>query len=150
MKKLCCLLVFVLVTLSLSACSTMQLQRPQVSLVEFTPRPITGFEAIFDIKLKVLNPNAVALPLSGMTYEIALNGEPLFRGASADLPTIKAYGEEYIQVSVSTSLLSAPKIILNLANKSTRDIHYQFKSKLDLKGMLPGFTIVEEGVLPLR
>lgn len=144
------LILLSLTILNLSSCATLHLEKPYVSLVNFSPRPINGFEAAFDITLKVKNPNSVALPLSGMTYEIALNGESLLKGATGNLPTIPAYGEDEIQLSISTSLLSAPKILLSLLNKPSTDIRYQFKSRLDLKGMLPSFNIVEEGVLPVR
>lgn len=144
------LIVLSMIILNLSSCATMHLQKPHVSLVNFSPRPINGFEAAFDITLKVQNPNSVSLPLSGMTYEIALNGDSLLKGATGNLPTIPAYGEDEIQLSISTSLLSAPKILLNLLNKPNTDIRYQFKSRLDLKGILPSFNIVEEGVLPIN
>lgn len=153
MKKLLnrCALVLLVLSLigSLGSCATLHLEKPYVSLVDFKPRPISGLEAAFDITLKVKNPNSVSLPLSGMTYEIALNGASLLKGATGNLPTIPAYGEETIQLSLSTSLLSAPKIVLALLNKPEEEIRYQFKSRLDLKGVLPSFNIVEEGVLPL-
>ena len=150
MKKPIYLFVLMIWGIGISGCANLQLDSPKISIVNFTPKPIKGFDAEFDIVLKIKNPNAIALPLTGMSYQIALNGEPLLSGVSNDLPTIKAYGEEEIAVSVSTNLLSAPKFILKLLNNSNKDIRYQFKSKLDLKGMLPSFNIVEEGVLPLK
>lgn len=142
--------IFIMFVLVLSSCASLKLEKPQISLVEFIPKPIKGLEAEFDVVLKINNPNAIALPLQGMSYQIALNGDSLLKGVSNNLPTIKAYGEERITLTISTSLISAPKIVLKLLNNPGKDIRYQFKSKLDLKGMLPSFTIVEEGILPIR
>ena len=142
--------MFVAIILALSGCASLQLEKPHVALVNFTPRPLDGLEAQIDIVLRITNPNAMALPLAGMNYQIALNGEPFLSGVSNNLPTIKAYGEETVAVTVSTSLLSTSKIILKLLNSANKDIRYQFKSTLDLKGMLPSFNIVEEGLLPIN
>ena len=137
-------------TLFLNACANLQLQSPQVSVISISPSQNSGLDLGFDVKLKVTNPNAIALPIEGMNYALALNGAKLLRGTTGKVPTIAAYGSETIDISVSTNLLSAPQFLVGLLGKSNEDISYELSGTLDLAGYLPSLSISESGKVPLR
>jgi len=121
------------------------MEPPRVALVSLSAPTLSNLEALFSVKLRITNPNSIPLPLKGMNYSLALNNYSVFQGVSNNLPTIAAYGEEVVELSVSTNLLSAPKFLLDLASKPDQAINYNFSSKVDLKGALPSFNIKESG-----
>ena len=49
-----------------------QLDPPRISLAQIQPQEFTGFEAVFQIKLRVLNPNDVALKVIGIEADLEI------------------------------------------------------------------------------
>ncbi|WP_083608131.1 LEA type 2 family protein [Teredinibacter haidensis] len=143
------LLVAVFFLCVLSGCASMQLEQPQVSIIGFSPVKTSGLEALFELQVRIANPNGIPLPIQGMSYEFAINDTGLLRGVSNNIDTIPAYGSQDIALQLSANLLSAPKILYNLLKKPNQKIHYAFKTKIDLKGALPSIRLVEEGELPV-
>lgn len=131
----------------LSACASMQLEQPQVSVIGFKPLSASGLDAIFELDVRIANPNNIALPVQGMSYEFAINDTGLLRGVSSQIGNIPAYGSRDITLQISTSLFSAPKILFNLMKDPAQKIHYTFTTKLDLAGVLPTIRLVEKGVI---
>ncbi len=143
-------LFIVLMILSTAACESIQLTPPQVSVLKIRPSNSGGFDLEFFIDLKISNPNSIALPVNGMSYSISLNNAKVLQGVSNSIPTIPAYGSQYVTVSISSNLLSAPKLLVNLLKNPSSTIQYELNGKIDLEGLLPSFNIVEKGEVPLE
>lgn len=141
------LLVLGLYLLLLQGCATLRLEPPHIAVVNIKPVAGNGLGLAFDVQLKVVNPNGVALPIKGMSYQLALNGIEVLQGATAEIPSIPAYGERQFSVPVSASLLAAPKLLLQLANQSAPTLDYEFSARIDLQGFLPSQYVVEKGRL---
>lgn len=131
----------------LSACASMQLEQPQVSVIGFRPVTANGLDAVFELDIQIVNPNGMALPVRGMSYEFAINGTGLLHGVSSQIGDIPAYGKRDVTLQISASLFSAPKILYNLMKDPDQKIHYTFTTKLDLAGVLPTFRLVEDGTI---
>lgn len=145
-------LIMLFAALTLSACATFNLQPPQLTLLEIAPvsAGTRGLDLSFNIRLRVANPNAIPLPIKGMSYTLALNGADVLQGVSNNIPRIAAYGSEEVTLTIGTNLLSAPKFLLGLLRKPNQEIRYELQSKIDLDGPFPTFNVVETGLVPVK
>ncbi|ABD80836.1 LEA type 2 family protein [Saccharophagus degradans] len=141
-----CWLAIAATLLLISGCATLNIEQPKVSVTRLAPASSgSSLGTLFEIDLKIANPNGVALPIKGMSYSLAINGAELLFGTSNQIPTIPAYGSETVTLQVEANLLSAPKLFLALNKSKTLD--YTFKTKIDLSGPLPTINVVESGTL---
>lgn len=146
MKKLLAVSLLIL----LGGCATLNMEPPQIALTSITPASSGGLDTSFNIGLRISNPNGVSLPIKGMSYKIALNGAEVLQGVTNQIPRIPAYGTENVTVTVGANLLSAPKLLSSLMRNPDQRIRYDFSTKIDLEGPLPGFNVVETGFLPTQ
>ncbi len=136
--------------LLLAACNPMEkLATPKVRLVDIKFLESRGFEQRFLVGLMVENPNKVALPVEGLDYKIAINGQDVFRGLRGEIPTIAARGETYIEIPVSANLVSAAGVLASLLTDTRPALDYDLDANFDLKGVLPDFHIRERGQVNL-
>jgi len=138
------LLTIMMVSL-LVGCSTLQLDQPQVSVIGFKPARTNGLDAVFELDLRISNPNGITLPIRGISYEFSINNAALLRGVSNNIGDIPSYGSKDVSVQISTSLFSAPKLVMELIKQPSQEISYQLTTKLDLVGALPTLRVVESG-----
>ncbi len=121
--------------LALGGCAGL-LQRPaapRISLVGVELLSADLFEQRFRLRLRVQNPNAFALPITGLDYTVALNGERFASGVSNKPVTIPAYGEAVVQTEVSSSLGSLLRQLQQLGRGASPGMHYQIKGSLSLE-----------------
>lgn len=145
-KHLTVLLIIFSSALLTSGCATLNIEEPRIALTRLAPAQSgSSFGTLFEIDIKITNPNGIALPIRGMSYSLGINGAELLYGTSNQVPAIPAYGSETITLQVEANLLSAPKLFLAL-NKASR-IEYALKTKIDLSGPLPTLNLVESGTL---
>jgi len=142
------LVLCIVVGLGIAACASFKLDQPQITVLGFAPVKSSGMKALFELQIRIANPNGIDLPVSGMSYELAINDTKLLQGVSSKIPTIPAYGSQDVTLSMEANLFSAPKLLFGLMNKPGEDIHYSLSTKIDLQGAWPSFRIVEQGVFP--
>lgn len=144
------LFIFLLASLMLSACATLSpnFQQPQVSVTGISIAPESkGISPLFNIGLRVVNPNRSALPLQGMTYSVEVEGHRLLTGATADLPRIAAYDTADIMIQASPDLFGSARLLNQLLSGQQQGLKYLFKAQLDVGRLLPLITIEEKGEL---
>lgn len=92
-----CWLAIAATLLLISGCATLNIEQPKVSVTRLAPASSgSSLGTLFEIDLKIANPNGVALPIKGMSYSLAINGAELLFGTSNQIPTIPAYGSETV------------------------------------------------------
>jgi LEA14-like dessication related protein len=136
----------------LSACASFptHYQTPQVTVSSFSLSPQSQGTPVFDIGLRVINPNSVALPLRGMTYQVDIEGHRILSGATADLPRIGAYETADIVIQASPDLLGGLRLFNQLLNSQQQSFNYELKAQLDVGALLPLMTIEEKGAFGLE
>lgn len=143
------LILFVL----LQGCSTFgpRFETPSINITSLELMESQGLSQRFKIGLVLTNPNAVALPIHGMSYTLSLNGFKLINGVSNDLPKVAAYSEVPITLEASTDLFAALRFLNSLASESARDmLQYQLDAKIDFKGLRPVMNVRHDGVIQLQ
>jgi LEA14-like dessication related protein len=109
-----------------------QLETPRVNLADIRMQRPTGLETIFEVSLRVLNPNDVDLVVKGVDCELEVNGEPFATGLSAAEVRIPAYGAEIVPVTAYSSVIKIFRSVIGLHKTTT--LAYRLKGRLRLGG----------------
>jgi LEA14-like dessication related protein len=132
--------------LLLVGCATLgrDFEKPQVHIAGIRMVGIQGFESTFQVDLRVINPNGMALPLEGVVCDLALNGHHLAKGVANPGADIPAYGTALIPVTIYASLIDMVGLAHRLIQGSQRNAppekwSYAVTGQLDMGGSLwPG------------
>lgn len=140
--------------LLMSACSALRIgyETPRVNVQSIRMLPGTGGAALptFEIGLQVLNPNAEALRLRGISYTISLNDQPLIKGVGNNLPVIAAYGEGSVKLTASINVLAGIGLFRDMLDTSGDSFRYEFEAKLDPGAYQPKIRVSDSGVISLN
>ena len=142
-----CALIYAL----LAGCTGMpgSLEKPDVNVTSIKIGANEGLEQRFIVGLRITNPNRVALPIHGMSYNLALDGINLAKGVTNKIDTIPAYGEAKIDVEVGISLLSGVRLIQRLMSQQGQELGYTLDAKLDVgSAFMPRMVVSESGTVP--
>jgi LEA14-like dessication related protein len=102
-------------TLSVSACTTLgglaNVVEPEVDItdVKLLGTTLTGADLLFEFRVD--NPNAVALVLDGIGYQLSLNNERLLDGTRDQQTRIEANGRSTVQLPVSIKFADLYRVI---------------------------------------
>jgi len=145
--------VFLLLTAAcLASCTTIKpsFETPTVQVISFRPLSSGGLVPRFEIGLRVVNPNADALKLRGMSYNVSLDNYRVVEGAANDLPIVPAYGEAIFNLTAAVSLVDAMRFVNGLMSSADGQIEYRLQAKLDVGALIPSIRIEESGLLRTR
>ncbi len=127
-----------LVALVLSGCASLppDFERPVVHVADIRLVGATLFEQHFKLALRIQNPNPVALPISGLNYDLAVNGVPFARGTSAEAVTVPPYGTALLQADSYTTLAGLLKQLVQLgAGGAPKALRYRLTGRLSVAGL---------------
>lgn len=133
--------------LGLAACSSLDRDPLRIDLVGLEPLPGQELEVRFAVKLRVQNPNAVALDYDGVALTLEVNGQPLASGVSDQRGEIPRFGEALLRVPVSISAFSAVRQAWGMAGyQPGQGLPYVLRGKL-AGGLLGTARFTDRGVL---
>lgn len=137
---------------ALSACVGIprNLQTPEVSFVGVRAVDASLFEQRLEVRMRVRNPNDIALPVTGLDVEMELADEPFAHGVSAREFTVPAQGEAEFDMRVTANIAAALLKIAGADRSSREEIGYRLKGRLSTRlGLLRSIPFDETGTLPL-
>lgn len=120
---------------------------PQVSLSGLRPLSINGMEARFAVELRVLNPNAIALDIEGLYFEVFVHDSQVLSGASARAANIPAYGEGTVTLETTLGMLRAVTLMRELSEKPGGSLPYTLKTKVSLAQFPFPLRLEDSGVI---
>jgi LEA14-like dessication related protein len=82
--------------------------------------------------LSVQNPNAMAIPVRGMSYSLQVAGDDFARGVSPKAFTVPAYGETDVQVEMTTNLAGTLRKLQELLSGDRNVVDYELAGELDV------------------
>lgn len=146
--NLCKRLLLTLPLLLLAACGSLTpgFQDPQVSITSFALAPeSSGIAPRFNIGIRVTNPNRVALPLRGISYEVEVEGNRILNGASPDLPTVGAYDTADFVIEATPDLFGGARLLGDLFARQRSNLGFTFRARIDTGSLLPAIRVEESG-----
>ena len=116
----------------LMACSGLisKPEPPRVSLVGLSLISVELLEQRYQVSLRVKNPNAFDLPVSGIDFRLDINGQSFADGVSSQSVEVPAYGERVIQLEVSSSLLQVFRQFQSLQESQSRSFEYRISGSM--------------------
>lgn len=140
-----------LLLLLLPGCATMSpnYEEPSVAMTSFRALPSEGMVPVFEVGLRIINPNSQDLHLEGIVYTISLQGQELVKGVGKDFPVIEGYTQEDVTLTASVQVLSGLRLAGKLMRSQDPSMNYEFEAKLDLGGLYPSIRISESGEIDL-
>ncbi|HZZ92213.1 MAG TPA: LEA type 2 family protein [Usitatibacter sp.] len=123
----------------LSACASLPaMDPPRVTLADIDSVAFEGMELRMLVRLRVQNPNGIALDYDGIDVQVSLQGKGVARGVSDERGSVPRYGEAIIVLPVTVSLMDLGRQALGIFNGADGRIHYAIEGKLG--GTLLGAT----------
>ena len=138
--------------LGLSACSNVfyQYEEPKVDLIGLQALPAKGLNPGFRITLKITNPNDRPLPISGLYYEVAIEGHDIASGTFNEGLDLPAYGSKIITSDVQASLLGGLNLVGDLISRPRKQIDYALSAKVSISGFNLPMRISRKGTVQFQ
>jgi LEA14-like dessication related protein len=126
-------------------------ETPRVSLVSIQPLEMQMLEQRFELQLRIMNPNDVEIPVSGLSYALEINQREFAYGVSRQAVNIPPYGEALLQVEVVSNLLNVMRQLQQMGD-ATGDggLQYRLHGKIGLAGLRRGMPFDYAGKLLYR
>ena len=112
---------------------TRQLEPPRISLARIQVQEFTGFEAVFEINLRVYNTNDIDLKVKGIEADLQINGKPFATGVSKAEVAIPSFGTQLVPVTVYSSVIDIVKGVHGL--QTAEQLQYRLTGKLRVAGV---------------
>ncbi|MGQ9426403.1 LEA type 2 family protein [Gilvimarinus sp. F26214L] len=144
------LLVAAAILLQACAGFSPALQKPNVTINSLKMVESAGLDQRFQIGLLLTNPNSAALPVTGMSYTLTLNGFDLVTGVSSEVPVLEPYSETAVTLEGSADLMAVARLINSLARKPEEKLRYELNARIDLQGWRPTLNISEDGLIEMQ
>ncbi len=141
-----------LLIIGLSGCATLSptFETPKIQVLSIQRLSAQGMDQKLLVELNVQNPNAMDLPLKGLSYALLIEGNEVASGVSGDVPMIPAYSEARIALPVTTNLMGLVRLVTGLMMKGQQNLNYELRAKLDVGiALIPKLSVSEKGTIPL-
>ena len=144
--------VLLLAAILLSGCATVlpDLDPPKVTIESVRSLPMEGSGPRFEISLRIVNPNSMALDIAGISYTMDLLDKEVISGVTNDVPVIEGYTEEVVTLEAGINLFEVLRLIGSLGGSSADELDYRFVAKVDFNGLVPTQRIEEVGTIALQ
>jgi LEA14-like dessication related protein len=127
------------------------LEPPRVSLADIRVEEFTGFETVFQIKLRVINTNDVDLNVKGIEAELEINGQSFAAGVSNTPVKIPSFATELVTVAVYSSVIKMFRSVYGL--QESEELKYRLNGKVRVAGdslLATTLPFESEGVVTLN
>lgn len=119
----------------------MPVEEPRVTLVDLQMVEMKPLEAVFQIQLRVMNPNDYPLDLQGVHCDLKIDGKHFASGLGNQARKIPAFGTGLVPVTVYASTLDMFSSVLRFVQGAEqqiglRPIRYELAGKIRVGGSL--------------
>ncbi len=132
-----------------SSCRLSKLESPRLSLVGIQVMSADMFAQRFKVRVLVVNPNEIELPVRGLEYQILLMGDSFADGTSNDVFLLPAKGEAEFDMLVTTNFVSAfGRLLSRVGGGKLENIEYEISGKIYVeKGILRKIPFSHQGTV---
>lgn len=115
-------------------------EKPHVDIVNVTPKEMRLLEQTFLMELRIQNPTETDLDITGMSFELEINGQPFARGVSNQSLKVERLSTQLVQVDAYTGLISILRQ-LSEAKKGSYASGFKYRLKGSIHTGAPSFRI---------
>jgi len=115
-------------------------EKPHVDIVNITPKEMRLLEQTFLMELRIQNPTETDLDITGMSFELEINGQPFARGVSNQSLKVERLSTQLVQVDAYTGLVSILRQ-LSEAKKGSYASGFKYRLKGSIHTGAPSFRI---------
>jgi LEA14-like dessication related protein len=114
------------------------LKIPEVRLAGLAIQKADLFESEVQVRLRLINPNDIALAVNGIEFRLAINGNALASGAADSAVVIPALGDDTLTLTVRASTLQVASSLMEILQGELQApgkmIAYRLEGKLRMGG----------------
>jgi len=121
-----CLIVLVLLLLGCAAFQQ-NVERPRINIANVMPRDIKLFEQVFDLELRIQNPNDTPLEVNGLAFDLELNDKRFATGVSNQSLVIDPLSSGVIHVEAITTLVGFLRQVAEYQQTQNPRVSYRIK-----------------------
>jgi LEA14-like dessication related protein len=132
MKWVACALCLLTAFSGFAGCSGLfqTLERPRVNIANITAQEVKLFEQVFDLELRVQNPNDLSLEINGLAFDLEVNGKRFATGVSDQNVTVNRFSSAVIHVEAITTLWGFLRQIAEYQQTRTPRVTYRLKGSI--------------------
>jgi LEA14-like dessication related protein len=138
----------------LCACAAQtQLEAPNLSVINMEMLESSLFTQRLKVRVRVQNPNDIALPVKGVSAKLEIAGEQFASGVSANSFTVPAFGEQEFDLLVDASMAKTLLTMMGKggSGKAMESLDYRISGKVSLSsGLVRSIPFDETGTLNLK
>ncbi len=119
------------------------IEEPQVTLIDLQLLEMKPLEAVFQIQLRVMNPNDFSFALRGVNCDLKIDDKYFASGIGSEAREIPAYGTGVVPVTVYASTLKMFSSVMQMVQgmhhqqqDELQSLRYELAGKLRLGGRL--------------
>ncbi len=122
----------------MSACSSLSslIEKPIISVADFSLKDLNANSQTFAVRLKVDNPNSFSLPIAGLDYGLNILGTDVLNGSNASGVRIPANGSDFIDLDLSVDLVNSIPGIVSALKSSNGNLSYGLNGAVKLDNPL--------------
>jgi len=146
------IIVYLLVAIVFAGCAGIGRisETPYITLSNINVLNMGVFEQRYRIMMRVQNPNDVAIPIKGMSYQIVINEKDFARGVSNKSFIVPAFGEEVIELEATSDLNSILSQFQNLMAGGIKKVSYSLIGKAKVENRIRRLPFEYIGELDLH
>lgn len=117
---------------NLAGCSGLfrALERPRINIANITAREVKVFEQVFELELRIQNPNDLPLEINGLVFEMEVNDKRFATGVSNQNVTVDRLSSAVIRVEAITTLWGLLRQIAEYQQTQTPRVTYRIKGSI--------------------
>ena len=129
MKRIAYVLCVLIALSSLAGCTGLfrTLERPRINIANITAQEVKLFEQVFDLELRIQNPNDLPLEINGLAFEMEVNDKRFATGVSNQNVTVDRLSSAVIHVEAITTLWGFLRQIAEYQQTRTPRVTYRIK-----------------------
>jgi LEA14-like dessication related protein len=106
------------------------MERPRINIANVMPRDIKLFEQVFDLELRIQNPNDTPLEINGLAFELDLNDKRFATGVSNQSLVIDRLSSDVIHVQAITTLVGFLRQVAEYQQTKDPRVTYRIKGSI--------------------
>ncbi len=115
-------------------------EEPHVDIVNIIPKEMRLMEQTFLMELRIQNPSERVLNITGLVFDLDINGQPFARGVSNQSLKVERLSTEIVQIEAYTGLTSILKQ-LSATSRGSYESGFKYRLKGSLHAGSPSFRI---------